>query len=66
MYSIARASARSEREEMCRFSPHFTCFVAVNQLMETVAGMTKFKEHVCIFDVIADLILDNSGAIYEP
>ena len=34
--------------------------------METVPCMTQLKEHVCIFDVVADLVLDNSGAIYEP
>ena len=34
--------------------------------METIARVAQLKEHVCILDVIADLVLDNSGTIYEP
>lgn len=66
MYSIARASADNERGESINRLPYFTCLMTVDQLMETVPCMTQLKEHVCIFDVVADLVLDNSGAIYEP
>lgn len=44
----------------------FTCFVSINQLMETITCVTQLKEHVCILDVIADLVLDDAGTIYEP
>lgn len=34
--------------------------------METIPRMTKLKEHICIFDVITYLVVDDSGTIYEP
>jgi len=42
----------------------FTCLVGVDQFMETIARVAQFEEHVCIFDVITDLILDDSGTVY--
>jgi len=66
MYSIARASADGEKGESANRLPCFTCLMTVNQLMETVPCMTELKEHVCILDVIADLVLNDSGAVDEP
>ena len=34
--------------------------------METIACVTQLKEHVCIFDVVADLVLDYSGTVDKP
>lgn len=42
----------------------FTCLVGVDQFMETIARMAQFKEHICIFDVVTDLVLDDSGTVY--
>ena len=44
---------------------YFTCLMGINQLMETIARVTQLKEHICIFDVIADLVLNDPGTIYE-
>jgi hypothetical protein len=34
--------------------------------METIACVTQLKEHVCIFNVVTDLVLDYSGTVDEP
>jgi hypothetical protein len=39
--------------------------MCIDQLVETVTCVTQFEEHVCIFDVIANLIFDDPGAIYQ-
>lgn len=66
MYSIARAWTSGEKGTSVNKRLELTCLVGINQLMETVACMTQLKEHVCIFDIVADLVLDDSGTIYEP
>jgi len=42
----------------------FTCLVSIDEFMETIARMTQLEKHVCIFDVITDLVLDDSGTVY--
>lgn len=32
--------------------------------METIASVTQLKEHISVFDVITDLIVNDSGTIY--
>jgi len=43
----------------------FTRLVAIDQFVETIACMAQLKEHICIFDVIADLVLNDSGTVYQ-
>lgn len=66
MYSIARAWICDKKGESANEFLEFTCLVSINQLVETIAGMAQLKEHICIFDVIANLFIDDSGTIYEP
>ena len=39
--------------------------MAINELVETISGVAQLKEHICVFNVVADLIFDDSGTIYE-
>ena len=43
----------------------FTRLVGIDELVETIARMAQLEKHVCILDVIADLVLDDSGTVYE-
>lgn len=43
-----------------------TGLVSIDQLMETVACVAQLEEHVCIFDVVADLVLDDSSTVDQP
>ena len=40
--------------------------MSIDQLMKTVACVAQLEEHVCIFDVVTDLVLDDSGTIDQP
>jgi len=66
MYSIARAWTSDEKGTSVNVRSNLTCLVAIDQFVKAIACVTQFKEHVCIFDVVADLVIDDSGAIYEP
>jgi len=66
MYSIARAWTSGEKGTSVNLRLNFTCLMSIYQLVETVSCVTQFKEHVCIFDVVANLVINDSSAIYEP
>ena len=44
----------------------FTCLVRIDQFMETIARVTQLEKHIRVFDIIADLVFDDSGTVYEP
>jgi hypothetical protein len=62
MYSMAFAIPTAVvSSRMSKLQGRLTRFVVVNPFVQTETGITQLIELICVFDVIAYLILDDAS-----